>query len=73
VQARPPQRPTARVVAALRERIAAGEWSSGDQLPSVAQLAREYGVSSRTIAKVYGQLADEGLVIVTPSWGTHLV
>jgi DNA-binding GntR family transcriptional regulator len=55
----------------MRARIEAGEWQQGDHMPSARELATHYGVSTRTVAKVYATLAAEGLVVVTPSWGTH--
>ena len=48
----------------------AGEWASGEPLPSVAQLAGEYEVARGTVARVLAKLADEGLVHVVPRWGT---
>jgi DNA-binding GntR family transcriptional regulator len=68
---RPSQTPTARVAADLRRRIDAGEWASGEQMPSTRTISEQYDVSSRTAVKVYRLLADEGLVVITPSWGTH--
>ncbi len=64
------QPPSRRVEAALRERIAAGEWATGDPLPSIAALAEQYGVSRATAAKAVRRLADDGLVEVVPQWGT---
>jgi GntR family transcriptional regulator len=55
----------------LRARIDAGEWDHGEQMPATREVADQYRVSSRTAAKAYRILADEGLVIVRPSWGTH--
>lgn len=71
----PPDRPllppSQRVLADLRARIESGEWQPGEHMPSARDLAAHYGVSTRTVAKAYAVLAGEGLVIVTPSWGTH--
>jgi DNA-binding GntR family transcriptional regulator len=58
------------VEADLRRRIAAGEWASGDALPTVAALADYYDTSGATVSKVLRKLADDGLVTVIPSWGT---
>ncbi len=66
---RPRQLPHIAVTAALRERIAAGEWLPGEQLPSTRELAEEYGVTHVTVAKAVKTLAAEGLVEVVPSWG----
>jgi GntR family transcriptional regulator len=71
VMSRPPQLPSQRVLADMRRRLDAGEWESGEQLPTTRQLADEYQTSTRTVAKVYRTLAEEGLVTVTPSWGVH--
>ena len=68
---RPALPPTERVAADLRARIEAGEWDHGEQMPATREVADHYRVSSRTAAKAYRILADEGLVIVRPSWGTH--
>ena len=68
---RPAVPPSQRVLADMRARIEAGEWQTGDHMPSARDLAGYYRVSTRTVAKVYQALAAEGLVVVTPSWGTH--
>jgi DNA-binding GntR family transcriptional regulator len=68
---RPAVPPSRRVLADLRQRIDSGEWQSGDHMPSARDLAAQYGVSTRTISKAYKALAEDGLVVVTPSWGTH--
>lgn len=62
--------PSRRVETALRERISAGEWASGEALPSIAALADAYSVSRATVAKALRRLADDGLVEVVPQWGT---
>ena len=67
---RPPQLPSVRVEADLRRRIAAGEWASGEALPTVADLARHYATSGATVSKVLRKLAADGLLTVIPSWGT---
>jgi DNA-binding GntR family transcriptional regulator len=68
--ARSEERPGARVEADLRRRIASGEWTSGEQLPPVAELAQGYGVARGTVARVLAKLADDGLVRIVPAWGT---
>jgi DNA-binding GntR family transcriptional regulator len=67
---RPPERPSVRVEADLRRRLAAGEWEPEQQLPSVAALAEHYGVAGGTVARVLGKLETDGLVRVVPGWGT---
>ena len=67
---RPRELPSRRVEADLRQRIAAGEWASGDTLPPIASLAEHYAVSRATVAKALRRLADDGLVEIVPQWGT---
>jgi DNA-binding GntR family transcriptional regulator len=67
---RGPDRPYEIVAADLRQRIAAGEWESGEALPTVAVLAERYSVSKATVTRTLRILAGEGLVRVVPRWGT---
>jgi len=60
------------ISAALRERIEAGEWLPGEQIPSVRQLGEEYEVSIGTARRALAVLAEEGLIVVTPSWGAFM-
>ena len=55
----------------LRHRIEAGEWASGQQLPPLAALADHYGHAKRTVTKALRVLEAEGLIVITPNWGTH--
>ncbi|HVW70644.1 MAG TPA: PLP-dependent aminotransferase family protein [Steroidobacteraceae bacterium] len=52
----------ATIAANLRRRIAAGQLSPGDHMPSVRELARASGVSAFTAARVYDLLVAEGIV-----------
>lgn len=46
----------------FRRRIESGEWSVGAQIPTVDDLALEFGVARATIRQAAGLLEDEGLV-----------
>lgn len=67
---RPEEPPGITVERDLRRRLEAGEWTSGQQMPSVADFAEQYGVANRTISRVLGRLAADGLVRLVPRWGT---
>lgn len=67
---RTPELPRARVEADLRRRIAAGEWQSGQALPSVPALAEHYGVARATVSRAIHALAEDGLVQIVSRWGT---
>ncbi|HWG64208.1 MAG TPA: winged helix-turn-helix domain-containing protein [Streptosporangiaceae bacterium] len=64
--------PSERVARDLRERIQRGEFSSGDPLPPVTELAESYGVARATVAKALRVLVDDGLVVTRPRWGTFV-
>ena len=60
--------PSQRVEAALRARVAAGEWKSGERLPPVAELAAQYEVARSTVIAALRRMDD--LVEIVPNWGT---
>ncbi|HUA28103.1 MAG TPA: winged helix-turn-helix domain-containing protein [Streptosporangiaceae bacterium] len=57
------------VSARLQDRIEAGEWLPGEQLPNMRDLADEYGVSLGTARKAVRVLEANSLVDVYPGWG----
>ncbi len=57
---------------ALAARIAAGEWSVDEALPSENRLAREHALSVGTVRKALQQLVDEGLLERRQGSGTYL-
>lgn len=69
---RQPRIPHEAVAAALRERLDAGEWLPGEQIPSARKLAAEYGVSHTTAARAIRTLAAEGRLTVIENWGTFV-
>lgn len=44
----------------IRRQIVAGELPVGVQLPSVRGLAQQLAINPKTVAKAYGELANEG-------------
>jgi DNA-binding GntR family transcriptional regulator len=69
---RPALPPSERLAADLRQQIDRGELQPGDQLPTVAALAKSYQVSTATVAKALRVLRDEGLIVTRHGWGTHV-
>jgi DNA-binding GntR family transcriptional regulator len=69
---RGPRPPYLAVADALKERIDSGEWLPGEALPTVAQLAEVYKVSSSTAGRAIRVLADEGKVTTVKGWGTFV-
>src|SRR5689334_11874330 len=70
-----PHRPTS--ARQLREllvhRIASGRYPIGAQLPGTRELAMDVGANRNTVAKVYGELAREGLLQVVHGRGAFVV
>ena len=60
--------PSERVEAALRDRLA--DMASGDALPSIRELAAEYGVANATVVRALARLRADGLITSRPGWGT---
>lgn len=61
VRPRKPKRADA-VVAALKERIAAGELAPGSKLPTEVELGRAFGVSRTVVREAIAALSGDGLV-----------
>jgi len=50
----------------LAERIAAGDIAAGAAMPSVRELASAEGTTAATVGRAYHQLADAGVITMTP-------
>ncbi len=61
------------VSAALRDRLRVGEWRPGERLPSIAQLASEYGVGTGSIREALRSLQSVGLVRIEHGRGVFVV
>lgn len=57
------------VYSKIRDRITTGELSPGEVM-SEANLAKEYGLSRTPVGEALRQLANEGLVVQVPRYGT---
>jgi DNA-binding GntR family transcriptional regulator len=62
--------PYAQIAQNIREEIYAGRLRPGDRVPSVRDLAAEYGVSRATADKALSALRSEGLVAAVTGIGT---
>ena len=64
---------TDQIVGALRRIIAEGRVASGEELPTVRQLAEDLGVNFNTVARAYRALEASGLVRSSRGRGTRVV
>ena len=67
-----PRPPFQQVAHALRAAIGARRFAPGDQLPSLNELAKGYGVSLMTVQRALGVLRDEGVIISQQGKGTFV-
>jgi GntR family transcriptional regulator len=56
----------------IRQRIAAGEWPAGRELPSIRVLAAELRVSVITINRAYLDLESEGVIVTRHGKGSFV-
>jgi GntR family transcriptional regulator len=56
----------------LRARIESGEYPPGSRVPSIVQVAEEFGIAQATAQKVLRALRDEGLTYTEPGLGSSV-
>jgi GntR family transcriptional regulator len=56
----------------IRQRIAAGDWPAGRELPSIRVLAAELQVSVITIKRAYLDLESEGVIVTRHGKGSFV-
>ena len=56
----------------IRARIAAGDWVSGKELPSIRALAAALNVSVITIKRAYLDLENEGVIVTRHGKGSFV-
>ncbi len=61
------------VVEQIKERIARGKITPGDQLPTVRSLALELRVNFNTIARAYRILDESGIISTQQGRGTYVI
>jgi GntR family transcriptional regulator len=60
------------IVEQVRQWVSTGELRSGDQLPTVRQLATELRVNFNTVARAYRMLDEAGLISTQQGRGTYI-
>lgn len=64
--------PYAQVADALRRAIRDGTYAEGERLPSVTELASEFGVAKMTVQRAVSELREEGLLASWQGRGTYV-
>jgi len=56
----------------IKQRIAVGDWSEGQSIPSIRQLAVDLQVSVITVKRAYLELEREGIIVTQQGKGSHV-
>jgi GntR family transcriptional regulator len=64
--------PYRQVADLIEQRIRSGELAPGDRVPSITTLSQEFGIAKGTARRALGELADRGLIEITPGWGSFV-
>jgi GntR family transcriptional regulator len=67
-----PTPPHQQVAEIIRARIRSGELRPGDRVPGISRMMQEFGIARTTAGKVLNVLREEGLITVTPGWGSFV-
>src|SRR6202171_1800653 len=56
----------------IKRRIAVGDWTEGQAIPSIRQLAVDLQVSVITVKRAYLELEREGVIVTQQGKGSHV-
>ena len=56
----------------IKQRIAVGDWTEGQPIPSIRQLAVDLQVSVITVKRAYLELEREGIIVTQQGKGSHI-
>jgi GntR family transcriptional regulator len=60
------------IIEQIRQRIAVGDWTEGQLIPSIRQLAVDLQVSVITVKRAYLELEREGVIVTQQGKGSHV-
>jgi GntR family transcriptional regulator len=56
----------------IKQRVAVGDWTEGQPIPSIRQLAVDTGVSVITVKRAYLELEREGVIVTHQGKGSRV-
>lgn len=56
----------------IKQRVAVGDWTEGQSIPSIRQLAVDLQVSVITVKRAYLELEREGIIVTQQGKGSHV-
>jgi GntR family transcriptional regulator len=60
------------IIEQVKRRIAVGDWTEGQAIPSIRQLAVDLQVSVITVKRAYLELEREGIIVTQQGKGSHV-
>src|SRR6266576_3471299 len=60
------------IIEQIKRRIAVGDWTEGQPIPSIRQLAVDLQVSVITVKRAYLELEREGVIVTQHGKGSHV-
>jgi DNA-binding GntR family transcriptional regulator len=63
---------TEEILETVRARIRNGEYRASARIPSQAEMAEEFGVSGRTVARAIAELREHGYLWTLPHKGSYI-
>lgn len=61
-----------KIMEQIKERIAVGDWTEGQPVPSIRQLAVDLEVSVITVKRAYYELEREGIIVTQQGKGSRV-
>jgi DNA-binding GntR family transcriptional regulator len=58
--------------AVVKDRIQSGHYRPGEQLPSMADMAEDFGISDLTMQRALYRLRDQGWIVIQQGRPTHV-
>jgi DNA-binding GntR family transcriptional regulator len=56
----------------IRDRICSGHYAPGQEIPSMAKMGEEFGISGLTMERAFYQLRDQGLLVIRQGHATRI-
>src|SRR5882672_4327353 len=60
------------IIEQIKRRVAIGDWTEGEPIPSIRQLAVDLQVSVITVKRAYLELEREGIIVTQQGKGSHV-
>jgi DNA-binding GntR family transcriptional regulator len=56
----------------IKDRIRSGQYAPGQEIPSMAKMGKEFGISELTMERAFYQLRDQGWLVIRQGYATRI-